>query len=335
MSTIQEIAKKAGVSKSTVSRVINNTGLVNPKTEARIQEMIREMKYSPNEVARTLSNKKSNVVGFIIPKASHNFFSLLVEKVDENLAKHGYSLMIGNAFDEAETEHRILNLMRRYLVDGMILASHTSDLSEFSEMKMPLVSFDRVVSSDVPFIESNNFEGGRLATEHLVHAGCKHLVHIAGAKQLDSPANRRGEAFESVCQEHEVTCNTIHMGYKKFDFKDNFHLIEEMFKQYPETDGVFASNDALGISVIKVAQKLGKRVPEDVQVVGYDDVEIAQLTNPELTTIRQSTDKIAEALVENVVCQIEKKPIETHITIPVELIKRGSTKDAVQKENAR
>lgn len=325
MVTLKEIANRVGVSKSTVSRVINKTGLVNKTTEEKILKVIKELNYKPNEIARTLTNKRSNVIGIVVPKSSHNFFSLLVEKVDGYLAKHGYSLMIGNAQNDASTEERILDLLKRYLVDGIIVASHTADLTNFEDIDMPVVSFDRIISNKIPFIESNNYEGGRLATKHLIDKGCKYLVHVAGAVQLDSPANKRGEAFNDVCKEHNVACHTVNMGYRKFDFQDNFDLMDELFKKHPDVDGIFASNDALGISAIKLAQLHGKHVPNDVQIIGYDDVEIARLSNPELTTIRQSIDDIAKALVDAIVGQIKKETVKQHQVIPVSLIERGST----------
>lgn len=325
MVTLKEIAVKVGVSKSTVSRVINNTGLVNKETEAKVHKAIEELKYRPNQVARTLSSNKSNVIGMIVPKTSHNFFALLVERVDYYLGREGFTLMLGNVQYDLDTEQKYLDLLNRYFVDGVIIASHTLNLEDFENVHFPIVTFDRIISNKVPYVESDNYEGGKLATEHLIEKGCRNLVHIAGAKKLDSPANKRGEAFKDVCRKHGVAHHIEYMGYTKFGFQDNFKLLEELYTKYPDVDGIFASNDALGISAIKIAQKMGRRVPEDIQVIGYDDVEIAQLSNPELTTIRQSIDTIAQELVANIIDQVRGRKAVRHTIVPVELIKRGST----------
>lgn len=325
MASIKDVAERAGVTVTTVSRVLNNRGYISEKTRKKVHEAMMELDYQPNEIARALFRRRSNIIGLIIPNVAHPFFSEFTSYVELHAFKRGYKVLLCNSYRDDKKEKSYIDMLKRNQVDGIIMSSHTLDISEYLSIKAPVISIDRFLSEDIPYITSDNYNGGVLATQLLIDKGCKMLAHIGGSLFLNSTANERHLAFVEVAEKNNVKHIEIQTKLNNFENNELTAMITELFKSKPYIDGVFASSDLLASIVIDVCHNLGKKIPEDVKIVGFDDINIASLMVPSITTIRQPIEKLAETAVEVVIKRIEGKPTEEFHILPVELIERETT----------
>ena len=322
MPTIKDVAKKANVSVATVSRVINNTGYVNAETRQMVLDAITELGYIPNELARSLFKKQSKIIGLIVPHLSTIFFAELLESLEDSLANHGFKLMIFNAKDDIEREKKIMQVFNQYNLDGIILVAHTKQTKNYADLHIPVITIDHKMNDETPSITSDNEQGGRLAAEKLIENGCKKVLHLQGPSFLLTVSNRN-KGFNETIEKAGIALHTIDLAFVRPDF----HLIEQFIQSHPDADGIFCSTDILAMHALRALHKMNRQVPEDVAVIGYDNIELCELVTPNLTTIDQPIEQIAEAAVASLLALIDKKiPEPLHKVMPVKLIERESTK---------
>ncbi len=322
MPTIKDVAKKANVSVATVSRVINNTGYVNIETRKIVQDVIDDLHYIPNELARSLFRKKSNIIGLIVPHISTYFFAELIESLEDSITRRGYKLMIFNSKDDIVLEKKYINVFNQYNIDGLILVANTECIKSYLDLKIPILTIDHIIDKSIPSITSDNILGGKLAAEKLVSAGAKNIIHFRGPSVLITVVDR-SRGFYQVMDENNIEVNSFDLDFKTPDLKD----IEMFIKKHPNVDGIFCSSDIIAIYVISVLKKLGYEVPKDVQVIGFDNIELCEVLNPGLTTIVQPIVDIGISAIDKLIMMINKKKIkDIHSILPVYLIERESTK---------
>lgn len=322
MPTIKDVAKKANVSVATVSRVINNTGYVNHETRKIVETAIDELGYVPNELARSLFRKKSNIIGLIVPHISTYFFAELIEALEEPIMKHGYKLMIFNSKDDIEIEKKYINVLSQYNIDGLILAANTKSVRTYMNLNIPIVTIDHVIDKSIPSITSDNVLGGELAARKLIEKGAKKIIHFRGPSVLITVVDR-ARGFYQVMDEHNIDVHSFDLDFKTPDLGD----IEMFIKKHPDVDGIFCSSDIIAMYVISVLKRLGYKVPDDVQVIGFDNIELSAVLLPTLTTIAQPIIEIGQLTIDTLITQINKKEVEDmHRLVPVTLVERDSTK---------
>ncbi len=324
MATLKDIAKGAGVTVTTVSRVLNNRGYISDETREKVYQVMKELNYQPNEIARSLSRKKSNIIGLIIPTIGHPFFSELSFYLEYYAYKEGYKLMLCNSQMEAKKEKEYIDMLRAHQVDGLILASHTLDVEEYINIELPLVTFDRKVR-DIPYITSDNYQGGSLATNLLINKGCKKIVYIGGNLKLDLFANKRYDVFLEIAEKRGIEHLIVQTDLNGFNIAEYRKLIFDLLKEHPDIDGIFASSDLIAATVIRVAQRVNKKIPEDIKIVGYDDIQEASLFVPEITSIRQPIKKMGSMAIEVLKKQIDKEKVANSNIVAVELVERETT----------
>ena len=324
MTTQKDVAAKAGVTVTTVSRVINDRGYISEKTRNKVYQVMDELNYRPNAVARSLSKKKSNILGVIFPTVNHPFFSSLLSYLEEYAYQNNYKIMICNSQMESEKEKEYINMLRAQQVDGIFLASHTLDIAAEIKVDLPILSFDRKIEG-LPYICADNYKGGELAAQHLLKMGAKNLAYIGGNFELDLLSNHRYLGFKEKAAAAGLAVRNYQCQLNSFDRSEYQKLALQIFKQFEDVDGIFASSDLIAAAVIKEAQKNMIKVPENLKVIGYDDIELAQLYSPEITTIRQSPDNIAQKSVQLLLKLIAGENIDRKTILNVELIKREST----------
>lgn len=323
MATIKDVAKLAGVTVTTVSRVLNNRGYISEATRKKVYDAMKELDYEPNEIARSLFRKKSNLIGLIIPDVSHPFFGELSKHIEYYAYEKGYKILLCNSYQNSTKEKDYIEMLKRNQVDGIIMGSHALEISEYTNISLPIVAIDRNLSDKIPFITSDNYHGGALATNLLINKGCKKLAHISGPLELNTPANNRYRAFMDITKEKNIEGIVIQgkldtfEGYKKMALK--------LFQAHPDIDGIFASSDIIAASIISVAHFLGKRITDDLKIVGYDDVNTASLVFPTITTIKQPIEHMGKLAIEILINQMEKKPVTIENILPVKLIERMTT----------
>jgi len=322
MPTIKDVAKKSNVSVATVSRVINNTGYVNVETRKIVQDVIEELNYVPNELARSLFRKKSNIIGLIVPHISTYFFAELIESIEDAVTRKGYKLMIFNSKDDIELEKRYITVFNQYNIDGIILVANSQCITSYLDLKIPIITIDHIIDKSIPSITSDNVLGGELAAKKLISAGAKKIIHFRGPSVLITVIDR-SRGFYQIMDENNIDVNSFDLDFKTPDLKD----IEMFIKKHPDVDGIFCSSDIIAIYVISVLKKLGYEVPQDVQVIGFDNIELCEVLIPGLTTIAQPILDIGISAIDKLIMMINKKEIEDlHSVLPVYIIERESTK---------
>lgn len=324
MATIHDVAKKAGVSATTVSRILNNRGYISEKTRQLVFRTMEELNYQPNEIARSLLRKQSNFIGLIIPSVAHPFFAEIANYVEYYAYKSGCKLLLCNSQLDPAKEREYIEMMKRHRVDGIIMGSHTLEVEEYRNLNSPVVTLDRQIA-DLPFVASDNESGGELAARHLVKKGCRKIAHFCGNLSLDLLANQRTTAFERVVRENGIQCLTYQTNMNVFDQTEYERMMESLFTQHPDIDGVFATSDIIAAFVVKWCRKLGKTIPDEVRIVGYDDVNAASWISPSLTTVQQPIEEMSRLAVELIRRQLEGETIEKQNILPVKLIERETT----------
>jgi len=325
MANIKDVAERSGVTVTTVSRVLNNRGYISEATRQKVYKAMEELNYQPNEIARALLKRKSNLIGLLIPDVSHPFFAEVTKYIEYYAHKNGYKILLCNSYQDSKKEKDYIDMLKRNQVDGIIMGSHTLEVNEYLNLNLPIVAIDRFLSEDIPCIASDNYNGGILATELLIEKGCRKLAHISGPLSLDTPANQRYTAFEDTVIEKNIPYVVIETELNNFNKEEYEKLIFKLFKDHPDIDGIFASSDLIAACIIKVSNDLGKSIPKDLKIVGYDDIDLASLVIPSLTTIRQPIEKMSQLAIESIVNKVNGSKVNEQIIIPIELIERKTT----------
>lgn len=321
MPTIKDVAKKANVSVATVSRVINNTGYVNQETRKMVLKVIEELGYVPNELARSLFKKKSNIFGLVVPHIATFFYAELIESLEDAIAHKGYKLMIFNSKDDVELEKKYINVFNQYNIDGLIIAANTKSTKAYLKGNIPIITIDHIIDENVPSISSDNIEGGRLAAKKLIETGAKKVIHFRGPDVLITVLDRAKGFYEEM-DKKDIPVYSCDLNFKS----PELHLIEHYIDEHPDVDAIFCSSDIIAMYTMSVLQRKGYRVPEDVQIIGFDNIELSAILIPPLTTIAQPINDIAIHAINTLIELIEKKEIaDLHKVLPVSLIERKST----------
>jgi LacI family transcriptional regulator, sucrose operon repressor len=323
---ISDVAKIAGVSPTTVSRVLNNRGYISDETKKNVYKAMKEVNYFPNDIARSLFNKRTNLIGVIVPQTSNPFFGELVLHIESICASLNYKVLLCNSLNRIDKEEKYWEMLIRNQVDGVIAVTYNRGILDYHNQTLPIVAIDHYLSKKIPTVSSDNYSGGIQATELLISKGCKHIIHINGPIKLETPANLRRKAYEYVMNEQGKTPITYEIS-NTFDRKIQQEVICKLFDEHPEVDGIFASDDLVAASVIVEAQKRGKDIPTELKVIGYDGTETSQALLPGLTTIRQPIESIAKKAIEILTKEVEGEfndlPLET--SLPVKLLEGTTT----------
>ena len=329
MSNIKDVAIRAGVSVTTVSRVLNNRGYIGKETRKKVEKAISEINYSPNQIARALQKSQSYILGIIVPDSNHPFFSELIKHVEVHASEQNYKVLICNSLDQPEKEANYISMLQENRVDGIIMCSHTLDVEEYKKLTFPIVTFDRIITNQFPYVTSDNFCGGGIATEHLIQSGCKNLLHISGPLKLDLLANRRADAFKLTCMRHNIPYQVIEYSHDSLTFEYFINFIKnEVSEMLPNFDGVFCSNDIVAYALYLYATETGINIPDQLKIVGYDYHSFTKmLQTPRLTTIAQPIKRLGKVLSSTIINMIESKDKDTinNTVVDVELIKGQTT----------
>lgn len=326
MTTIQDVARHAGVGAATVSRVLSGKGYVKQETKERVMQSIEALNYTPNEMARNLFHGKSGIIAVIIPELAHPFFSEMVNAIEVSLCEAGYQTMVCNTFYEENYELRYLDMLRRQRVDGIIFGAHTSlDSDQYRTLQRPVIGLDRKLAEDIPYVAADHEEGGRLAAEELIRGGCRSVVQFGEVEDnVITPSSQRHVVFRRVVEARGIRCSS----YPKQPHYSAYDTYQEaavrMFEEHPDVDGVFGT-DLYAAACLQYALAHGKKVPEDLKIVAYDGTHLTRFLYPEMTTICQPIREIAAEAVGMIMNMIRENEIrQDRIILPISL-RRGKT----------
>ena len=322
MPNIKDVAKKANVSVATVSRVINSKGYVNEHTKMLVENAIKDLNYVPDEVARSLFRKSSKIIGIMLYDLKNEFFNEMISRMEEIIFKHGYQTMICTTGEDVEREASYLQMFTTNKAAGLIICTDVNPQNINALPQIPVVAVERIIKDSVPSIDCDNVMGGFLAAEKLVSLGCKNLLQFTGPLNLEV-ASDRATGFLNFCNELPGTeCRSLELDFNNFTEEE----ITNFLLKHPETDGIFAASDRIAAAVLKCVKKLDKKVPEDVKIIGFDNVSIALLTDPPLSTIAQPVASMSELATNTLFSLINNEKIdELHQVIPVDLVERETT----------
>ncbi|MBO5087959.1 MAG: LacI family DNA-binding transcriptional regulator [Lachnospiraceae bacterium] len=325
MASIREVAKLAGVSPATVSRVMNGTAKVDDEKRERVLQAISDTGFVPNAVARSLFKKSARIIGLIIPSITNPFFTQMASAIEKAADEQGYRLIFCNTGTDLEKEKASLTMLESMNADGIILTtSHEEIESYVNQCKVPVIVTDRLFkeNKDYNHVHCDHYTGGRLAMEHLLDCGCKKIVCVKGPQQISS-AKARYDGYRDVCEEKQVQEYTIDCDY---DFNEGLVMTEQLLNQYPDVDGIIACNDMVALSIYKILRKNNIEVPEQIQLIGFDGIYLSNLLTPELTTIAQPIEEIGRKAAELIIHKEENDMGEKEYIFKPALVVRQTTK---------
>ena len=291
---IREVARLAKVSTATVSRTINGSDKVTPKTKERVQRAIEELKFYPNTWARALGSGRSSLYGLIISDITNPFFPELVKSFEDIAVQHGQDVLVANTnYDPARIELCVTRMLQRK-VDGVAIMTSEMDarlITEFQSREIPLVFLDTGKAEALTSnIVVDYAAGVDAAVEHIVNLGHTKIAFISGPMNLRSARVRR-EAFAGCLERRGIGAGLTEEGNHQVD--GGHQAMARMLERKERPTAVLASNDMTAIGALGAIHERGLRVPEDISIVGFDDIQISAFTQPALTTVRLSRDEIA------------------------------------------
>ena len=328
--TIRDVAKKVGVSISTVSRVMNDSPRISDDTKKKVLKIIKEMNYEPNYIARGLSKKKTDTVGVILEDIENPFFSEIAKGIEMTLQKSNYSMLLTNSNFEEEKEIRFVKLLLRYKVDGIIIAPlnrKSKSISLVKESDIPYFVLNCSSNKkDFNWISTDNLTGGYRATKYLLDLGHLKIMLIKGTD--DQPSQDKYRGFCKAIREKKLSLSDqIVVKEKAKNYGDGKRIMKKFLKTHKLKNlptAIFAINDDVAAGVMDSLSKGGIRVPEDISIIGYDDVKFADYFS--LTTIRQEKYKMGKMAAFEIILNIENEERDTikQLLIEPKLIIRES-----------
>ena len=327
--TIYDVARLAGVSTATVSRALNDTGQIAPATRAAIDAAVEQLGYRPNTIARSLVTKSTQTIALLLPDITNPFYAALVSGIQQHALEAGHTMLLCTTEGDPEREEQYLSLLRAKQVDGALvdgLRLPPDRIARFVRDGFPIVCLDRDVdSTSVPLVQVDNRLGARLATRHLLDLGHRQIAHVAGAPDLRISEERIAgyrEAMASTLIEQDP--GLVATG--GFTEEGGYQAMQRLLGSR-SFSAVFAANDLSAVGVISALAEHGYRVPENVSVVGFDDLRLSAYTTPPLTTVRQPAAEIAERATQLLLDLIHGKEVcqQLHLLEP-ELVVRASTR---------
>lgn len=298
MATIRDVAKLAGVSFKTVSRVINSDPYVSAETQAKVKQVIEELGYRPNITARGLAINRTFLIGLVIPEITSAAYALMIQGVEEMATARDYSLVLCSTHHSKRKEAALVeSLASTRRVDGILLFSNRIDTSFFTHLKeyhVPFVVIDREIEDEsIPCVYTNNREGVYRTTSHLISTGRTRIAYITPVIDTCTTVERL-EGYEQAMREHGLDYQGRTIVDHTGDRSKGFMAMTQLLAREDRPDGVVAFNDLLAIGAMQAIREQGLRVPDDIAVAGFDDIEAASLVEPALTTVRQPLHDIGQ-----------------------------------------
>lgn len=327
--TLADVAEAAGVSMMTVSRVVNNKPGIGEETQKRIMNVVKELGYRPNQIARSLATDRTKTVGLVVPDNTNPFFAQIAFGIEDEAFEQDYAIFLVNTKEDPKRELSALDSLWQKDIDGLILCSSRLGNEEFENQirNFPaVVLLNRDLQKNLrntTSIKVNDSLGAKLAIEYLINQKRRHIAHIRGPKNSNSAERRLlgyYEALEAVNfpVNNELVTNCFP------DINGGRRAATILLQREPKIDGIYAFNDLVAIGAIQICQEYGKRVPEDIAVVGVDDNLLASIIRPKLTTLHIDLKQIGKLAMQTLLKRIEYDASPDNILIDPELIIRES-----------
>lgn len=329
--TLEDVGRLAGVSRATVSRVVNNTSNVDPELRERVEKVIEETGYLPNVVARSLASNRSNILGLIIPSVAQTlftdpYFPALIQGISQACNANDYTLSLF-VFHSPQEETRVFRrALGSGLLDGLIVTTNRIEdpfIGELLDRKLPFVYVGRPPDTKrINYVDVDNVVGVLLAVKHLIRLGHQRIAHIGAPLDTTVGIDRR-QGYERALTEAGLPIEKSLMAFGNFSQDSGYTAMRQVLKSHP--DAAFIASDTMAIGAMQAIHEAGLRIPEDIAVVGFDDLLPAMNSTPTLTTVRQFVPRTGAIAAETLIDIIDVGPgPPRHIILPTELVIRAS-----------
>lgn len=326
--TMQDVAKKAGVSKATVSHVVNNTRFVEENTKQRVLSAIADLGFRPSAVARSLTTNQTHTIGIVVSDTSNIFFGEMLHGVEDFFRPKNYSLIVCNTAEILERESSYLDLLLRQRVDGIIAAATSQRwdiLTEVVKKNMPVIFVDRAFEgmSD-PYVGVDNAGGAYKGTNFLIECGHRKLGILTGFLRLSSMCERLA-GFKKSLHDHNLPLVDEWVVNSELSIEGGRNAMMQLMSSPERPTAVFINNNLLTLGALQAIKELGLDCPKEIALIGFDDTPWAEVTHPALTVIRQPAFEVGYKAAEMLLTLIERKPLEEKkVLFDCELILRES-----------
>lgn len=321
MPTIRDIAAAAGVSVGTASRALTGNGYTAEATKKLVLQVAEELGYVP--VKRQRAKGESKTVGVILPDISFPFYANFLKYAEVELESLGYGTMIRNTLGVQGRVAPMLDMVDRGELAGLIINGAVTKAEVARLEKLPTVSFEWLLSPKIPMVASDHCQGGELAGELLVNAGCRRVLIFTLHNTSRLFADYRIEACRTALERSGAQVTVVEINSSVLSYRYLREVIVQYITLYPKLDGIF-SDDTTACCCVSELLKRGSRIPEEVKVLGYDGLELAQITTPAITTIAQDTPAVAHACVDALMARIRQEAVPAEILVPVTVQKGGT-----------
>ena len=331
--TIKDIARKLRISTSTVSRAFRNLPDVNPDTKRLVLEMAKKLEYEPNAIATSLVNKKSNILGIVIPSFVIYYYASAITGIQNAASEAGYNIMICPSNESYDMEVKNVKTLISSRVDGLIvsISKETTNFDHFTQLLRrgtPLIFFNRVCDElEAPFVVVDDYKGAYNAVKHLITTGSKRIGHIAGPKTLQISKNRLNGYLDALIKYNYDTDEKL-ITTGDFSIEMGRKCAKKMLDLPKPPDAIFAANDLSAFGAMHEIKKRGLRIPEDVAVVGFTDEPLTELVEPSLTSVSQPVMELGKKAAQLILAQIENKANQDNperVMLKTKLIVRNSS----------
>ena len=319
--TIKDVAKEAGVGIGTVSRVINNEKAVGEKTRKKVVEAMKTLKYSPNNMASQLRKNETRIIALLVPVINHPFFAKLAYYIEDEADKFGYSVILVSSQQRVEKETEIISRIKHKKVDGAVFVTHY--IHDEEELKgCPIISIDRLLGKDIPYVTSDNYESTKRAIEYMIKQGAKSVGFVGSKPLVDSEVMERERAYRDVMVEHNMP---IRMVNEVMQHGEEMVVVADFMEKYSDVDGVFVSGYTLSQVFCEAVMGLGRKIPDDVQVVSYDGI-FKQWSISNMTSVEQPVEEMARQVVRLLIKKIHGEETCTRTVLKTKFVLGTTTK---------
>lgn len=329
--TIYDVARLAGVSPTTVSRMLNGKGQFAPATRTAVDEAVNQLQYRPNTIARSLRTKSTQTIAFLLPDIPDPFFISLISGIQQHAQARDYAILLCVTQGDPDREEQYLNLLHAKQVDGVLvdgLALPPGRIAGFVEAGFPIVCIDRDVDSpSVPLVQVDNCLGAQRATEHLLSLGHTRIAHVSGAEiQRLRHSQERMAGYREALGEAGIPVDPRLVTPGNYTEEGGYEATRALIESGVSFSAIFAANDLSAIGAVRAVFESGRAVPEDVSVVGFDDIHISAFVRPQLTTIHQPSSEIARRATEILIALIHGRRVrQRRYLLEPRLVVRAST----------
>ena len=314
--TIEDVARAAGVSRQTVSRAINDRGEISPQTRSRVLQVAEEMSYRPSSIARGLATRRTRTLGLVIPDIANPFFADVARGVEHVAYAEGYNVFLCNTEEDPQREFAVLQSLEEKRVDGVVLCSSRLDDGELRTVVARHPAVVLVNRRLEPADEGNDgagavmlddVAGGRMVTQHLLDSGHRAVGFLAGPPTSHS-GRRRAEGYRIALTKVGLPCNPAWVSHCPSDVEGGHRAARDLLAAHPELSALFCYNDLVAVGALQACGDLGRRVPDDLAIVGFDDILLAALVTPPLTTCRVPRCELGVQAMRLLLDQIDGPP---------------------------